>query len=72
MRGLPWARDHRRMGESLGSIGVALSPLAVPVTMLGQPPALPIPEAADPDTELAWQSSIGQFIFLQSLVHDRI
>ena len=73
MRGAWQARDDPRVPEPVGSVGVALSPPGVPVAIFGQPPRLPIPDdAAGSDPELAWQSSIGQFIFLQSLVHERI
>jgi hypothetical protein len=41
--------------------------------MFGQPPGLPFQDnAGGSDPDLAWQSSIGQFIFLQSLVNERI
>jgi hypothetical protein len=52
---------------------VSLTALPVSVTALGQPPGLPIrSDGAGPDPDLAWQSSIGQFIFLQSLAQDQI
>jgi hypothetical protein len=73
MREAHSGRDDPGVRESLGSVGVALSTLVAPVTMFDQPPALPVSGAvSDRDSELAWQSSIGQFIFLQSLVHERI
>jgi hypothetical protein len=47
--------------------------LPPPVAALGQPPALPmLKDAARPDPDLAWQSSIGQVIFLESLAQERI
>jgi hypothetical protein len=71
MRGAREARDDRGVHESVGSVGVPLTALPVPVAALGQPPALPI-RSDGPDPDLAWQSSIGQFIFLQSLAQDQI
>jgi hypothetical protein len=73
MRGARETRDDRGVRESVGTVGVPLTALPVPVAALGQPPALPIrSDGPDPDPDLAWQSSIGQFIFLQSLAQDQI
>jgi len=52
---------------------VPVTALPVPVVALGQPPGLPgRSDAARADPDLSWQSSIGQFIFLQSLAQDQI
>jgi hypothetical protein len=59
--------------DTLGSVRVALTSSAVPVAAIGQPPRTQIRSddaALEPD--LAWQSSIGQFIFLQSLAQERV
>jgi hypothetical protein len=73
--------------ETVGSVGLPLTapprsvatpgqpPTALPgpIAVLGQPPPLPMPnDAVGLDPGLAWQSSIGQFIFLQSLAQERI
>ncbi|MGO9497251.1 MAG: hypothetical protein ACLQA5_11185 [Solirubrobacteraceae bacterium] len=55
--------------RSVATLGQAPTALPGPVAALGQPPPLPN-DAVGPD--LAWQSSIGQFIFLQSLAQERI
>jgi len=40
---------------------------------MGQPPAAPVAtNAAELDPHLAWQSSIGQLIFLQSVLNEPI
>ena len=73
MRGARSARDDLRVHETVGSVGLPLTALPPPVAALGQSPALPMPnEAVGPDPDLAWQSSIGQVIFLQSLARERI
>ncbi len=73
MRGAREARHDRLVHESVRSVGVPLTALPVPIAALGQPPELPIrSDGPDPDPDLAWQSSIGQFIFLQSLAQDQI
>jgi hypothetical protein len=57
----------------LGSAGVAVDPWDGPLATLAQPLGAPMGAAKGPagDAELAWQTSIGQFIFLQSVVHER-
>ena len=73
MRGARETRDDRLVHESVGPVGLPLTALPVPIAALGQPPGLPIRgDGAGPDPDLAWQSSIGQFIFLQSLAQDQI
>lgn len=73
MRGARSARDDFRVHETVGSIGLPLTAPPRPVAVLGQPAALPMAsDAARPDPDLAWQSSIGQVIFLQSLAQERI
>jgi hypothetical protein len=50
-----------------------MMPLSVPLAVIGQSPAVQLRgEAADSERDLAWQSNIGQFIFLQSLAQERI
>jgi|HubBroStandDraft_3_1064219.scaffolds.fasta_scaffold1694799_2 hypothetical protein len=73
MRGARSARDDLPVYETVGSIGLPVRALPPPVAALGQPPALPmLKDAARPDPDLAWQSSIGQVIFLESLAQERI
>jgi len=50
-----------------------VTPLVVPMAVIRQPLASQIrSDVAVPEPDLAWQSSIGQFIFLQSLAQERI
>ncbi len=73
MRGARQARDDGLVHESVGSVGLPLTALPVAVTAVGHPPGLPTRgDGAGPDPDLAWQSSIGQFIYLQSLAQDQI
>jgi hypothetical protein len=59
--------------DTLKSFGVAPVPLALPATLIGRPSGLQIPnDAAGSNPVLAWQSSIGQFIFLESVEPERI
>jgi hypothetical protein len=61
--------------ETVGSVDLALLARGGPVGTPDQPrgvPGLHVHAAAEPDPDLAWQSSIGQFIFLQSLAQQRI
>ena len=62
-----------RVQDTFGSVCVALTSLSVPETLIGQPPGSQVRrDAVVSEPDLAWQSSIGQFIFLQSLDHERI
>jgi hypothetical protein len=73
MRAAPIARDHTHVRETLKPVSLTLTSMAVPVPLIGQPRRLLIrEEAADPDPDLAWQASIGQFIYLQSLAEERL
>jgi hypothetical protein len=59
--------------DTLESLVVAPAPLALPVTLKGRPSGSRIPnDAAGSSPMLAWQSSIGQFIFLESIERERI
>jgi len=59
--------------STLESLDVTPAPLALPVTLIGRPSGSEIPnDAADSSPVLAWQSSIGQFIFLESIEQERI
>jgi hypothetical protein len=59
--------------NTLESWDVAPAPLALPVTLIRRPSGSQIPnDAADSSAVLAWQSSIGQFIFLESIEQERI
>jgi hypothetical protein len=59
--------------DTLDSVAVAPAPLAFPVTLIGRQLGSEIPtDATGPGTVLAWQSSIGQFIFLESIEPGRI
>jgi len=61
------------MHDTLESVGAQPAPLALPVTVIGPPSGSQIPnDATDPSPVLAWQSSIGQFIFLESIERERI
>ncbi|MBV8219498.1 MAG: hypothetical protein JO325_13610 [Solirubrobacterales bacterium] len=61
------------MHDTLGSVGVAPVQLALPVTLIGRHSGSEIPnDAASSVALLAWQSSIGQFIFLESIEQERI
>jgi len=59
--------------HTLESIDVAPAPLALPVTLIGRRSGSQIPDdVAGSSPVLAWQSSIGQFIFLESIQRERI
>ncbi|HTP18796.1 MAG TPA: hypothetical protein VMJ65_04290 [Solirubrobacteraceae bacterium] len=61
------------MHGTLGSVRGALTSLVVPAALLGQPLASQVGgDADDADPRLVWQSSIGQFIFLQALAEERM
>jgi hypothetical protein len=62
----------RPMQNTLESVGFGPAPLALPVTLIRRS-GFEIPnDAADSGPVLAWQSSIGQFIFLESIEPERI
>jgi len=72
MRAARPARDDAAVHQSVGSVGLVLTPLAGSVAAIKPPTGASVANAAAPsDPDLAWQSSIGQVIFLQSLVSDR-
>jgi len=59
--------------DTLESFEVAPAPLAFPVTLIGRPSGSQTPnDATGSSAVLAWQSSIGQFIFLESIEPERI
>ena len=61
------------MQYTLEPLDVAPAPLALPVTLIGRSLGSQIPnDAAGSSPVLAWQSSIGQFIFLESIEQERI
>jgi len=73
MRRTPSGRNDGRVHDTLESIGVAAAPLALPVTLIGRSSGSQIPDdATGSSAVLAWQSSIGQFIFLESIERERI
>lgn len=59
------------MPDMVGSVGVALDPWGGAHMVIAQPTAPPIAaaEAAAVARELAWQTTVGQIAFLQSVVH---
>jgi hypothetical protein len=72
MRAARPARDHPRVQQTVGSIGLTLTPLAGAVVPVCPPAGTPVAnDAPHFDPDLTWQSSIGQVIFLQSLASDR-
>jgi hypothetical protein len=59
--------------DTLESFGAPPIPLALPVTVIGRPAGSQISrEATGSSPVLAWQSSIGQFIFLESIEREWI
>jgi hypothetical protein len=61
------------MQNTLESVGFAPAALALPVTLIRRASGFEIPnDAADSGPVPAWQSSIGQFIFLESIEPERI
>jgi hypothetical protein len=57
--------------QAVGSAELTLRPVAGPFATLAPPPDRAISrDAAGADRDLTWQTSIGQIIFLQSLVHE--
>ena len=76
MRGPDPSAMVDRVHQTVGSVGLAPRPLGGAVPARGQPPDAPAAvntavNAADTAPDLAWRSSIGQIIFLQSLVSER-
>jgi hypothetical protein len=49
-----------------------MAQLSVSLAVIGQPPGAQLASGVGSGPDLAWQSNIGQFIFLQSLVQERI
>ena len=73
MRGDPRGGIIEYVHQTLESFGVAPAQLALPVTLIGRPSGSEIPNGAAGSSQvLAWQSSIAQFIFLESIERERI
>jgi hypothetical protein len=62
------------MPDMVGSVAVALDPRAAAVAAVGRLSAGMIGGAAGAggDTGLAWQTTIGHVVFLQSVVHEPV
>jgi hypothetical protein len=60
------------MPDKVGSVGPMLDPRPGPFASIGRLRGAPA-DAADNtaiDRELAWQTTVGQIVFLQSVVHE--
>lgn len=69
MRAARPPRDDRGVHQTVGSVVLALTPRAGAAVATAPPADAPMAnDAAHSEPGLAWQSSIGQVIFLQSLV----
>jgi hypothetical protein len=59
------------MVDMVGSAGAMLDPWPGPTASGGQPGGAPL-DAADSratDCDLVWQTTVGQIVFLESVVH---
>ena len=59
------------MPDMVGSVGPMLDPWGGAHTVIAQPTDARVAaaETAAVDRELAWQTTVGQIIFLESVVH---
>jgi hypothetical protein len=57
----------------VGSLGAALDPWSGPIATIGQPTGAQAGAAVGGafDRDLAWQTTVGQIVFLQSVIQER-
>jgi hypothetical protein len=72
MRARRAAGHHAHMSDVVGSLGVARKPRRGPLTAGSEPQSSRLSEAAvaGDRPSLTWQTTIGQIVFLQSVIHE--
>ena len=58
------------MPDIVGSVGAVLAPRPGPIAAVGQPTGVSIGvgDSAAADRDLAWQTTVGQIVFLESVL----